>query len=100
MDLGERIASARAEAGVTQQELAEMLFVSRELVSKWELGQRRPDESRRAGNQDRRISQLFPGEHQLCRALHIFTISGMVNHVCILSSIRCFADPAYLSERP
>lgn len=43
MDLGERIASARAGAGVTQQELAEMLFVSRELVSKWELGQRRPD---------------------------------------------------------
>ena len=49
MDLGERIASARAEAGVTQQELAEMLFVSRELVSKWELGQRRPDLEMLAG---------------------------------------------------
>ena len=28
---------------MTQEELAERLFVSRELVSKWELGQRKPD---------------------------------------------------------
>ena len=43
MDIGKRIADARILAGVTQQELAEMLFVSRELVSKWESGLRRPD---------------------------------------------------------
>lgn len=45
MELGKRIASARAEANMTQQELAEKLFVSRELVSKWEQGLRRPDHS-------------------------------------------------------
>ncbi|MCR5041247.1 MAG: helix-turn-helix domain-containing protein, partial [Clostridia bacterium] len=28
---------------MTQEQLAEKLFVSRETVSKWELGQRRPD---------------------------------------------------------
>ena len=43
MDIGKRIAEARASANVTQQELAEKLFVSRELVSKWEQGTRRPD---------------------------------------------------------
>lgn len=43
MELGKRIASARAEANMTQQQLADKLFVSRELISKWEQGLRRPD---------------------------------------------------------
>ncbi len=43
MDIGRRIAAARTKAGITQQELADKLFVSRHLVSKWEQGVRRPD---------------------------------------------------------
>lgn len=43
MDAGNRIERARAAANMTQQELADKLFVSRELVSKWENGTRRPD---------------------------------------------------------
>jgi transcriptional regulator with XRE-family HTH domain len=43
MDIGKRIAAARTAACVTQQELADKLFVSRDLVSKWEQGRRRPD---------------------------------------------------------
>ena len=43
MDLSNRIEQARAAANITQQELADKLFVSRELVSKWENGTRRPD---------------------------------------------------------
>ena len=43
METGERIAAARTAAGLTQQELADKLFVSRHLVSKWEQGLRRPD---------------------------------------------------------
>ena len=43
MDVGGRIAGARAAANVTQQELADKLFVSRDLVAKWEQGRRRPD---------------------------------------------------------
>jgi transcriptional regulator with XRE-family HTH domain len=43
MEIGRRIAAARTAAGLTQQELADKLFVSRHLVSKWELGLRRPD---------------------------------------------------------
>lgn len=43
MDVGCRIAELRKEHGLTQQELADRLFVSRELVCKWELGKRKPD---------------------------------------------------------
>ena len=43
MEIGSRIAAARMAAGLTQQELADKLFVSRHLVSKWEQGSRRPD---------------------------------------------------------
>lgn len=40
---GETIQTLRQNARLTQAQLAERLFVSRELVSKWELGQRKPD---------------------------------------------------------
>ncbi len=43
MHLGEKIAALRTAMGMTQQELADRLFVSRDLVSKWEGGKRRPD---------------------------------------------------------
>ncbi len=43
MDTGSRIAALRGQAGLTQEQLAERLFVSRELISKWEHGVRRPD---------------------------------------------------------
>ncbi len=39
----ELITALRTENGWTQEELAEMLFVSRSLVSLWELGVRSPD---------------------------------------------------------
>ena len=41
----ERIAVLRSEKGLTQQELADLLFVSRSLVAMWELGARMPDYS-------------------------------------------------------
>ena len=43
MDFGRKIADARVKANITQQELADKLFVSRELISKWENGTRRPN---------------------------------------------------------
>ena len=42
MQIAKAILELRIEAGLSQDELAERLFVSRELVSKWELGMRRP----------------------------------------------------------
>ncbi len=46
METGKIIAQLRGTAGLTQQELADRLFVSRDLVAKWEAGARRPDRSR------------------------------------------------------
>ena len=43
MDTGAKVAELRKAKGLTQQDLAGKLFVSRELVCKWENGERRPD---------------------------------------------------------
>lgn len=43
LQTGQKIAFLREKAGLTQEQLAEKLYVSRELVSKWETGRRRPD---------------------------------------------------------
>ena len=43
MEFGNKIASLRAEHNMSQEELAGRLFVSRELISKWEMNKRRPD---------------------------------------------------------
>ena len=43
MRTGQSIAGLRSEAGLSQYQLAEALFVSRDLVSKWETGKRLPE---------------------------------------------------------
>lgn len=43
MEIGNKIAQLRKNAGLSQDEMAERLFVSRSLVAKWENGRRRPD---------------------------------------------------------
>ena len=43
MELGRKIADLRNNINMSQQTLAELLFVSRDLVSKWENGSKRPD---------------------------------------------------------
>ena len=42
MSVGEKIKELRTKANLTQNELAAKLFVSRELVCSWELGNRNP----------------------------------------------------------
>jgi len=43
MNTAEKIIALRAERGISQQELADAVFVSRSLVSMWEAGTRIPD---------------------------------------------------------
>ncbi|MBR5424320.1 MAG: helix-turn-helix domain-containing protein [Clostridia bacterium] len=43
MQTGRKLAKLRIGAGLSQAQLADALFVSRELVSKWETGATRPD---------------------------------------------------------
>ena len=44
-ELGRRIQKARKEKGLTQQELADSVYVTRQTISKWELGKSVPDEA-------------------------------------------------------
>ncbi len=57
MEYGRKIAELREQHQMTQQELADFLFVSRELVSKWENNTRRPDYETL-----KRLSELFSVE--------------------------------------
>lgn len=43
MALGEKIAARRRELGITQQEFAEQLYVTRQTVSRWEQNTASPD---------------------------------------------------------
>lgn len=43
MDIGKTISDLRSGKNMSQQTLADLLFVSRDLVSKWENGTRTPD---------------------------------------------------------
>lgn len=45
MEISELIKSARIEKGMTQQQLADSVFVTRQTISKWELGKSIPDEA-------------------------------------------------------
>lgn len=54
MTIGEQVQNLRVQKGLTQEALAEMLEVSRQSVSKWELGQAVPDVDKII-----RMSELF-----------------------------------------
>lgn len=54
MTIGEQIQNLRVQKGLTQERLAEMLEVSRQSISKWELGQAIPDVDKIL-----RMSELF-----------------------------------------
>lgn len=45
MEISEIIKSARIKKGMTQQQLADSVYVTRQTISKWELGKSIPDEA-------------------------------------------------------
>lgn len=54
MHLGNSLSSARKKSGLSQEEVAEKLGVSRQTISKWELGETLPDIQ-----QSRKLSVLY-----------------------------------------
>ena len=65
MTLGEKIASARKEKGITQEMLAEQLGVTRQAVARWETGLSVPDAGmlvRIAGALDTTVNDLLGEE--------------------------------------
>ena len=68
MTLGEMIRNRREATGLSQQEMAEKLFVSRQTVSRWESGSRTPDVftvKKIAGILGVTMDELIPGEEDL-----------------------------------
>lgn len=45
MEISDLIKSVRIEKGLTQQQLADVVFVTRQTISKWELGKSVPDQA-------------------------------------------------------
>ena len=65
MQFGEAIRKKRESLGLTQQELAEKLFVSRQTVCRWENGSRCPDlimAKKIAGVLNISLDELIPGD--------------------------------------
>ena len=54
MDIGKKIMNLRKKNGLSQEELAEKIGVTRQTISKWELGETSPDLK-----QSKKISEIF-----------------------------------------
>ena len=54
MELGNKILELRIKHNITQEELAEKIGVTRQTISKWELGETHPDI-----NQAKKLSMIF-----------------------------------------
>lgn len=85
LQYGEKISKLRAEKNISQQQLADILFVSRDLVSKWENGTRRPN-----SDYQKKLSEIFDVD------IEYFGISepSLIKELdeCIPESIRSEAD--------
>lgn len=83
MSFKEMLADVRKQRGMTQQELAERLYVTRQAVSRWENGETEPSVDMRkliAATLDMPAIQLFDIDvSELCQCCGTpFTIPGMV----------------------
>jgi transcriptional regulator with XRE-family HTH domain len=103
MTIGERIAAARTNAGLSQQDVARALGVGRSAVNQWESGTTKPSITRRAQLAvllDMRITDLIPGMPvdeiteaiaQIIRAVPPDKQAGLV--LMIEHTARLLADP-------
>lgn len=71
MEFGEKLRKAREKQGITQQTLADRLYVTRQAVSRWECGARYPDlltAQKLAETLDTTLDELLSGEEQRATA--------------------------------
>lgn len=87
MEISDLIKSARIEKGLTQQQLADAIFVTRQTISKWELGKSVPDQASLVllyqcldikDNEKKQLSKLIFNKQNIILVLMIFLFSPMV----------------------
>ncbi len=93
MDIGKSIAKLRLSRGITQEELANRLFVSRDLVSKWETGARRPDyptAERIAEALGAQVGELVEFDEYLISELEDCLPEGIDDEEKLAEALNCF----------
>lgn len=74
MQTGQKIAQLRTKSDLTQEELAQRLFVTQQLVSQWENGTRRPDYKtleKMAEIFSEDIENIFPADERILQELSL-----------------------------
>ena len=87
MEISDLIKSARIEKGLTQQQLADSIFATRQAISKWELGKSVPDQASLVllyqcldikDNEKKQLSRLIFNKQNIILVLMVFLFSPMV----------------------
>ena len=87
MEISDLIKSARIEKGLTQQQLADAIFVTRQTIWKWELGKSVPDQASLVllyqcldikDNEKKQLSKLIFNKQNIILVLMVFLFSPMV----------------------
>lgn len=87
MEISDLIKSARIEKGLTQQQLADAIFVTRQTISKWELGKSVPDQASLVllyqcldikDNEKKQLSKLIFNKQNIILVLMVILFSPMV----------------------
>ena len=87
MEISNLIKSARIEKGLTQQQLADAVFVTRQTISKWELGKSVPDQASLVllyqcldikDNEKKQLSKLIFSKQNIILVLMAILFSPMV----------------------
>ena len=92
--ISEAIIRLRTEKGLTQQDLADQLLVSRSLVSMWELGERTPDIL-----SVEKMSELFGVDERevLPDTRYVFASGENEETAAIEDEIKAFTEPETLT---
>ena len=99
MTLGEKIQKLRKEKGLSQEALAEKVTVTRQTISKWELGQSTPDLDFIAQlsdifnvSSDYLIKDELTEPNELPYKKRTYRLSDKAKHIIFYGRISCGAD--------
>ena len=103
MEISEIIKEARIKKGMTQQELADSVYVTRQTISKWELGKSVPDEASLSllyqclenDNKERNILKKFAGHKQAL----LLTIIAVVFSPAVIAIRYCLFKMGKLEDK-